>query len=109
MKSIDGKKVKELLEKKQAFAVDVDSAIDFKKNHIMGATNIPHSEKDFIKQVERKFAKKTENVVLCANRDLSTQLDKLGQELEKAGYKNVYQYKAGPTDWKNSNLSIQRQ
>jgi len=109
MKTIDGKRMKELLDRKQACAVDVDSKIDFKKSHILGATNIPYNEKNFIQKVEQSFIKKNENVVLCASKKLAPQLNKLGQELESAGFENVYQYQAGPADWKESDLNIQKQ
>ena len=107
MKSINGKKMKELQDKKMANTIDVDSEVEFKKVHIKGAINIPHDKRDFTQKVQKSFSKKDENVVLCANTNLSSKLDSLGRELEKAGYKNVYQYQAGPSDWKKSNLAIQ--
>jgi rhodanese-related sulfurtransferase len=109
MKSIDGKQMKELLEKKQASTIDVVSERDFKKNHIKGAANIPHTDRDFVKKVERTVSRKNKNIVLCASQQLGSQLSQLGKELEESGYKNVYEYKAGPSDWKNANLRIQEQ
>ena len=107
MKTIDGKKMKELLEKKHAMAIDIDTESDFKKGHIRGAVNIPHNQKEFVKQVEKRVIRKSEDVVLCGSDQLGTKLDKLSNELEKAGYKNVYQYKSGPAEWKASGLAMQ--
>lgn len=108
MKTIDGKRMKEMQEAKKMNCIDVDPADDFKKNHIKGAASIPHSEKNFVKEVEKRFSKKDEEIVLCANNRLEPQLNRLSKELEQAGYKKVYQYKGTPTDWKNANLSIQK-
>ena len=109
MKTINGKKMKELLEKNQANTIDVDPVSEYQKNHLTGSINIPYSEENFTQKVQQEFARKNENVVLCANRQLGPQLSKLGKELEGAGYKNVYQYKAGPSEWEDSSLSIQKQ
>lgn len=108
MKSINGKKMKKLQEKKQARVIDVDSEIDFQKVHLKGAINIPHNEENFVQKCEKKFTKKNEEVILCGQNQLGTQLNRLSSDLERAGYKNVYQYKAGPSDWKASGLSFQR-
>jgi len=107
MKSIDGKKVKELIEKNHAAAIDVAPQSNYKKEHIKGAINIPHSEKSFLSTVENKFKKKNEDIVLCGQREQSSQMERLGTELEHAGYKNVYQYQASPTEWKKSGLNVQ--
>ena len=109
MRMIDGKRMKELLEKKQAKAVDVDSKNDFKKSHITGAINIPHDEKNFAQKVEFEIGKKNEQVVLCANEKVGPRLSILAKELEDAGYKDVYQYKANPSDWKSSNLNVRKE
>ncbi len=108
MKTIDGKRMKELVEMRKAHIVDIDPESDFRQSHIMGAASIPHSEKDFLQKVQKRFSQKTEDIVLCANKKSETQLNRLTKELEDAGYKNVHQYKAGPSDWKNANLSIQK-
>jgi rhodanese-related sulfurtransferase len=109
MKIIDGRKMKELVEKRHANVIDIDTVTDFKKNHIKGSTCIPHIEEEFLYKVQRKFSEKDEEIVLCAWRRLEPKIKKLGKELENAGYKNVYQYNASPADWKNANLSIQSQ
>ena len=108
MRTIDGKRMKELLAKKQARTIDVDTAAAFKREHIKGSVNIPHSDKNFLSKVEQQFSARNEEIVLCGQSGCEKQLQKLGSELEKAGYKNVYQYKADPAEWKASGLNVQK-
>lgn len=109
MQTINGKKMKELIDNRRAKAIDVDPAGEFKKAHIRGAINIPYNDKNFVQKVEKKFTSKDEGIVLCGKSQFSPQIDKLANALENAGYKNVYEYKAGLRDWKSSELNIQRQ
>lgn len=106
MQTVDGKKMKKLMEDKKTSTIDVDSRDDFKKHHIQGAINIPHDEQDFVKKVDTKIGNKSRKVVLCANQKLGLELNNLGKKLEKAGYTDVYQYKAEPSDWKSANLNV---
>jgi len=108
MKKINGKRMKELMDVKSVNIIDVDIEAEFKTSHIMGALNIPHNKKDFVEKVQKKYTKKTEDIVLCANGKYETELGKLSKQLESAGYESVYQYKAGPMEWKSANLSVQR-
>lgn len=108
MKKIDGKRMKELMDIKAINIIDVDPEPEFKTSHIMGAANIPHNKKDFLEKVQKKFTKKSQDIVLCANGKYETELTKLSKQLESAGYENVYQYKAGPMEWKSAKLSVQR-
>ncbi len=107
MKSIDGKKMKELMERSHATPIDVAAQSTFRKGHIKGAINIPHNDKAFVDTVQHKFAQKNEEIVLCGQSTLATQLDRLANELERAGYKNIYQYKANPSEWRSSGLNVQ--
>jgi rhodanese-related sulfurtransferase len=109
MKSIDGKRMKELTERKGARVVDVSTESNYKKNHIRGAVNIPHNEKNFVKECESRFSKKDEDIVLYGNKQLGGELKDLSTQLEKAGYKSVQQYQADPSEWKKSSLNIQQQ
>ncbi len=109
MQRIDGKKMKELLEKRQACAVDVDTKKDFQQNHILGAINIPYNSKEFTQKVSQKMSKKNQDVVIVGNSRLSAQMQGLCSELESAGYQNVYQYSAGPSEWQSAGLKIQGQ
>ena len=109
MTTINGTKMKELLDKNLANTIDVDSEIDFQKTHLTGAINIPYNKKNFTQKVEEEFSNKNENVVLCASRLQGPTLNILAKELETAGYKNVYQYSAGPMDWEDSNLNVEKQ
>jgi rhodanese-related sulfurtransferase len=108
MKTVDGKKMKELLEKRKARVIDVDTEMAFKKNHLKGAVNIPHNGKDFVKECETKFSKKDDEIVLYGKNQLSRELKDLSSQLEKAGYKNVQQYQADPSEWRKSSLNVQR-
>lgn len=107
MKSIDGKKVKELMQRSHAVPIDVAPESTFKKAHIKGAVNIPHNDKSFVNTVEHQFTEKNREIVLCGQNKLSSQMQRLGSELERAGYKNIYEYQASPAEWRNSGLSVQ--
>lgn len=108
MKRIDGKKVKELMESRNTKVIDVDSVADFKRSHIKGAVNIPHNDSDFVQKCKKQCSEKNQEMVLCGQEKVSRELTQLVNDLEKAGYQKVYQYQAGPVEWKSSKLTIQR-
>jgi len=108
MKKIDGKKLKEIMANKNVNIVDIGKESDFQKNHIMGSSNIPRTTRDFVGQVEKKFSKKNQEIVLCSTPESESHLKQLSKELEQVGYDNVYQYSADPKDWKSADLNVKR-
>lgn len=108
MKKINGKQAKELMENQKTKFIDVDSSSDFKRSHIKGSVNIPHSDSEFVSKCSRVQSDKNQEVVLCGQENLSREIRSLANDLEKAGYKKVYQYEANPSDWQSSQLTIQK-
>lgn len=108
MKKIDGKKLKNLMESRSAKVIDVDSVADFKNSHIKGAVNIPHDDSEFFQKCKKQCSVKNQEMVLCGREKVSKELTQLVNDLEEAGYQKVYQYQAGPAEWKSSKLTIQR-
>ena len=108
MQQIDGKKMKNLLEREKACAIDVDPSNEFQRMHIRGTVNIASTEKNFPQKVS-STAKKTDNVILYGSKTSSSEISKLAKDLEKDGYKNVYAYHGNLADWNRSGLDVQRQ
>lgn len=80
--------------------VNVLPYAEFAKTRIMKAVNIPLDEPDFEKRVERANGGKARTVVTyCASEDcpLST---RAAERLEKAGFKEVLDYKGGIKAWR---------
>lgn len=108
MDAITGRELKEMMDNKQVMTIDVDPKGKYKKAHIKGAVNIPYSEKGFVDKVKKKVTSADKNVALCGQKQYSEKIKQVAEKLEKAGYKNVFSYEAGISDWKSSNLEIQK-
>lgn len=106
MKSVGGSEIKKMLDKEKVKMVDIDTKTNFNNSHLKGSVNLPHDEKDFMGKIEKKFASKTETIVVCARPALKSQAKKICNEMKKNGYKKVYEYTADPSDWRNAGLSV---
>ena len=90
-----------LINKQDAIVVDVRSAEEFKKGHIVNAKNVTVSQID-----EGKFAaiennKKTPIIVVCAT---GTRSGGAGDKLAKAGFEQVNNLFSGMSGWSAANL-----
>ena len=90
-----------LINKQDAIVVDVRSAEEFKKGHIVNAKNITVSQID-----EGKFAaiendKQTPIIVVCAT---GTRSGGAGDKLAKAGFEQVNNLFSGMSGWTAANL-----
>lgn len=108
MQNIDGKKMKTLLEKQNACAIDVDPSRDFDRGHIKGSVNISFNEKNFQKRVSQQVGRKSDNVILYGSTTDTKQISKLAKDLEQDGFQNVYAYHGNLADWSRSGLEVQR-
>src|SRR3989338_8559146 len=73
---------------------------DFLKNHIPGSINIPASQ--ITQTAPQLFAKHDWIVVYCAN-PKCTASHTAAEELEQAGFENVYRFVGGLEEWKQFN------
>jgi rhodanese-related sulfurtransferase len=106
MKTIDGKEVKRMVESGNAVLVDLDKKEKFKGTHLKGSVNMPHDEKDVVQRIQKKFHDKNEKIIICSRSPLDTSARKVCTEIEKSGYKNLYNYSAAPSEWKSVGLAI---
>lgn len=108
MEKINGKKMREYLQKRQAAVIDTSSRNDYQNQHINGSVNIPLDEKEFSKKVQKKFKDFDGEVVLCTRSDLGEKVEQKARELKQVGYQQVFEYRAQPKEWEQSNLSIMK-
>jgi rhodanese-related sulfurtransferase len=74
----------------------------FAMAHIPGSINIPHGTEDVF---ERRFAKDKEIIVYCASPDCPTS-DKVAAVLVTRGFRRVYDYAGGFSDWQQGGYPI---
>jgi len=106
MKTVSGNEIKKMIESEKVRIVDIDTKANFKDAHLKGSINMPHNEKDLAQKIAKKFNSKSEKIVICARPTLKSHAKKLCSDIEKSGYKNVYEYTADPSDWKSAGLSV---
>lgn len=75
----------------------------FAMAHIPGSINIPHGNEEVF---ERRFAKDKEIVVYCASHDCPTS-DNVAAALVSRGFRRVYDYAGGLSDWQQGGYSIE--
>ena len=74
----------------------------FAMAHIPGSINIPHGNEDAF---ERRFAKDKEIIVYCASPDCPAS-DNVAGALVTRGFRSVYDYAGGLTDWQQGGSPI---
>jgi len=108
MNTITGKDLKSKMASKKVFAVAIDPEGNYKKAHIKGSVNIPYSDKEFVKKVQKQMPKKESHVALCAQSGYTRELNDRARELEQSGFTQISKYQGGLSDWETSKLDIQR-
>ncbi|MBD3272254.1 MAG: rhodanese-like domain-containing protein [Elusimicrobia bacterium] len=89
-----GKKVK---------LIDVLSREHYNQEHISGSLSLPL---DTLEHTAPEILDKNDLIITyCANNQCIAS-SKAAEKLEKMGYKNVYDYKAGLQDYRNANLPL---
>ncbi|TAM11840.1 MAG: rhodanese-like domain-containing protein [Nevskiaceae bacterium] len=91
-----------LINDRQALVVDVRSARDYKKSHLLGALNIPAAN---LKERADQLGKDLERpvIVYCNLGNASLEAAKV---LRGMGHKEVYSLHGGINGWENSNLPV---
>jgi rhodanese-related sulfurtransferase len=101
MKKIKAQELKTLLQKNPKLKIiNVLPEEDFEEEHIPHSLNIPVESEDFVEQVTRQLSNKDETcVIYCASNDCPASTEAC-KKLEKAGFKNVLDFKGGMEEWK---------
>ena len=92
----------QLLNREDALPLDIRSAADFEKGHIINARNIPMAELK-TRLDELKKMKDRPLVVYCATGTTSGGALK---ELSAAGFERLYTLKGGIAAWRSDNLPL---
>ncbi|MGZ3699948.1 MAG: rhodanese-like domain-containing protein [Bdellovibrionota bacterium] len=92
--------LKQVVEKKEAFIVDVNSADSFKKAHVPGAILFGDHQKDFASLLPTS---KTAMIVAYCGGVKCDAWKKAAQQACEHGYTNVRHFKEGITGWTAKN------
>lgn len=100
MKKLNTEEMERLNMGKEQFAlIDVLPADDFDATRIPGAINIPLGGPDFAAKVEKAVGSKSKKVVVyCASESCPASTN-AAEQLEAAGFTNVFDYKEGSAGW----------
>lgn len=90
-----------LINKQDAIVVDIRSADEFKKGHIVNAKNITVSQIEEGKFAAIENSKQTPIIVVCAT---GTRSSGAGEKLAKAGFEQVNNLFSGMSGWSAANL-----
>jgi rhodanese-related sulfurtransferase len=87
-----------------AVIVDIRTAADFSKGHVLGARNIPA---DSIEEQLTELAKyREQSLVLCCN--TGNESVRAGRTLKMQGFKKIYCLQGGLQAWRTANLPLTR-
>ena len=107
MKPIDIDQLKDMKGSLQPVIINVLDETQFKREHIPGSVNVPVSDQNFLKNVEKQVRGKDAPVVVhCSGPDCQAS-HKAGRQLEEAGFQNVYHFKGGMEEWKEAGRSVE--
>ena len=91
-----------LINRDDALVIDVRSAADFKKGHILNARNIPLAR---LAEHETELAKFKEQPILCYCM-LGSTAPQACEKLNKLGFAQVYSLKGGLNAWEGASLPV---
>lgn len=94
---IDRAQLASVVEKKEAFVIDVNSADSFKTLHVPGAIHYADHKKDFAKQLPES---KDALIVAYCGGPQCTAWRQAAERACKLGYTNIKHFKGGITGWK---------
>jgi rhodanese-related sulfurtransferase len=91
-----------LINDRDARVIDVRPAADFKKSHLLGATNIPNDKlKDRLSELEKDKSRPV--LLYCA---LGGTASESAQLLRKQGFTEAFPLKGGLNAWLAANLPV---
>lgn len=93
-----------LINKEDANVLDIRSAAEYNKGHIIDAVNIPQT--DITNQIE-KLEKYKSNplIVVCVS---GMQSGVVCKQLQKAGFSNLYRLNGGMGSWNNDKMPVSK-
>ncbi|MEJ2609423.1 MAG: rhodanese-like domain-containing protein [Candidatus Thiodiazotropha sp.] len=94
----------DMINREEAVVIDVRSAADFNKGHIINAINIPSN--GFANQLGVMNKHKDKPIIVSCNS--GAQSSSACTQLRKAGFERVYNLKGGILAWQSANLPITR-
>jgi rhodanese-related sulfurtransferase len=101
IKDIDTQEAVMLMNKQDALVVDIRTAEDFKKGHIINAKNIPMSQIDKGSFSAIENYKNKPIIVVC---DAGTRSSGSANKLFKAGFEDIYNLSSGMGGWLSAKL-----
>lgn len=87
--------------------VDARDEWDFAAGHIKGAINIPEYNFDYSNKSLSEINKKAFLIIYCDSNDCDIS-KRLAVKLLEIGYRNVFVYLGGYSEWDNASLPISR-
>lgn len=91
--------IKELNTKTGVILLDTREIKEFKVSHIKNATNVGFDKFDSAK-LAKKFKDKNATIIVYCS--IGVRSEKIGEKLQKLGYKNVYNLYGGIFEYKNT-------
>ncbi len=103
MHTIDRQQVESMLaERPDVALLEALPEESFREFHVPGAINVPVNDYRFERKVmEAVPYKDTPIIVYCLDASCDAS-PRAAEHLEALGYREVYTYRAGKTDWKNA-------
>lgn len=109
MQTITTAELKEMTQRTNDLAVlNVLPPEDFQSGHIPDSKNVPLGSADFEKQVEGLAGGRDRAIVVYCASEECTASPKAAKRLDKAGFKNVFDYEAGMRGWQDAGLPVER-
>jgi len=108
MKTITRLELTELIESARPSLVDVRTAEYYKAAHLPGAKNCCVYEVSFLEQVAAAVPEKGAQIVVYGSSMCSLASPTAAEKLERAGYANVLDFRAGLEDWECARLPLER-
>lgn len=93
-----------LLNREEAKVIDIREAADYRKGHIVNASNIPESR--LAEELPRlKLAKERPLIVCCAS---GLRAPQAAKQVRAAGFEKVHVLKGGIQGWQEAGLPLER-
>lgn len=97
-------KAEELSDKKNVVLLDIRSPEEYEVSHLEGAVMVDYDR--FSKNDVKEIKKDQEVIVYCS---VGYRSERIGEKLQKMGFKNVKNLYGGIFDWKNKDLLVVNQ
>lgn len=105
MTEIDRGQLRKLMEDSPVTVVEVLSEDKYNQFHLPGAINVPLAP-GFSEAIQAVVGKGDPVVVYCYDADCDAS-PKAAARMEELGFRRVYDYAAGKTDWRKAGLPVQ--